>query len=195
MAKQKFSAVQREALWLAHNKKCAYTRGLLDISSFHIDHVIPENLAEEPIALEEVIAQLGLDSNFNLHGYENLLPCQPGTNLHKNSLLLDPAPLHFFLNIASSKKAEVEANLVQIEKRQDANRALILLQQCLESGKLSALEVAKILEENIEQPEVVFRLIERMQFSDIDVQSITKLDIEEFRDRPIKLGLNDHIST
>jgi hypothetical protein len=45
MANQKFSAAEREAIWLAHEKKCAYTRELIDVSSFHIDHIVPENLA------------------------------------------------------------------------------------------------------------------------------------------------------
>jgi hypothetical protein len=42
MANQKFSAAEREATWLAHEKKCAYTRELIDVSSFHIDHIVPE---------------------------------------------------------------------------------------------------------------------------------------------------------
>ena len=42
MANQKFSAAEREATWLAHEKKCAYTRELMDVSSFHIDHIVPE---------------------------------------------------------------------------------------------------------------------------------------------------------
>jgi hypothetical protein len=37
MAHQKFSAAEREAIWLAHEKKCAYTRELIDVSSFHIE--------------------------------------------------------------------------------------------------------------------------------------------------------------
>ncbi len=52
MSSQKFSASQREAIWLAHEKKCAYTREPLDVSSFHIDHVIPETLAEDPAQAE-----------------------------------------------------------------------------------------------------------------------------------------------
>ena len=58
MAKQKFSAAEREALWLAHEKKCAYTRELIDVSSFHIDHIGPENLADDPQKFEETQSQI-----------------------------------------------------------------------------------------------------------------------------------------
>ena len=47
MSKQKFKAAEREAIWLAHGKKCVYTGKLLDVSNFHIDHIIPESLSSE----------------------------------------------------------------------------------------------------------------------------------------------------
>tara|TARA_R110001606_G_scaffold399293_1_gene583870 strand:- start:1215 stop:1445 length:231 start_codon:yes stop_codon:yes gene_type:complete len=68
MAKQKFTAEQREALWTAHNKKCAYTSELLDVSGFHIDHVIPENIFLEPEKYNEIKQQLGLPDDFDPTG-------------------------------------------------------------------------------------------------------------------------------
>src|SRR5713226_1243608 len=115
MSNQKLSASQREAIWLAHEKKCAYTRESLDLSSFHIDHIVPESLADDPAEFERIKANLGLPNDFDIVGYGNLLPCHPGANLQKGSLVLDPAHTHFFLGIASSKKAEIEASLERIE--------------------------------------------------------------------------------
>jgi hypothetical protein len=194
MSSQKFSASQREALWLAHEKKCAYTRELLDVSSFHIDHIVAESLADDPVELERVRAALGLDKDFDLYGYENLLPYRAGANLQKGSLVLDEAHMHFFLGIAASKKAEVQGNLEKIEKRRNRGKALILLQQCLERGELSPSEVAKILEDHNEQPQEIFRLIEGMQFADTtEIRTVAKADIDDLRGRPIRLGQNDHI--
>ena len=48
MSTQKFSAIEREAIWRAYSEKCVYSRGLLDISNFHIDHIIPETLLDDP---------------------------------------------------------------------------------------------------------------------------------------------------
>lgn len=194
MSSQKFSASQREALWSAHEKKCAYTRELLDVSSFHIDHIVPESLADDPIELERVKAKLRIDKDFDLYGYENLLPCRAGANLQKGSLVLDEAHTHFFLGIAASKKAEVQRNLEKIEKRKSRGKALILLQQCLERGELSPSDVAKILEDYNEQPQEIFRLIEGLQFADAtEIRTVAKADIDDLRNRPIQLGQNDHI--
>lgn len=194
MSSQKFSASQREALWLAHAKKCAYTRELLDVSSFHIDHIVPEGLADDPIELERMKVMLRLDKDFDLYGYENLLPCRSGANLQKGSLVFDEQHTHFFLGIAASKKSEVKGNLEKIEKRNIRGKALILLQQCLERGELSPSEVVKILEDHNEQPEEIFRLIEGLQFVDAtEIRAVSKTDIDDLRSRPIRLGQNDHI--
>jgi hypothetical protein len=134
MADRKFDASVREALWLAHDKRCAYTRGLLDVSSFHIDHVIPESMSADPIELQRVRAKYQLPDDFDLSGFENLLPCEPGANLQKGALLLEPARVNFFLGIAASKKPIVEENLRRIERRQSGGRAVVLLQQCLEGA-------------------------------------------------------------
>ena len=48
---------------MAHEKKCAYTRELLDVSSFHIDHIVPESLADDPIELERVKEKLRIDKD------------------------------------------------------------------------------------------------------------------------------------
>jgi hypothetical protein len=194
MSSQKFSASEREALWLAHGKKCAYTSELLDVSSFHIDHIIPESLADEPIKFELVKAMLGLDKDFDPYGYENLLPCRSSANLQKGSLVFDEAHAHFFLGIAASKKAKVQENLEKIEKRKNRGKALILLQQCLERGELLPSEVAKMLEDHNEQPQEIFRLIEGMTFADAtEIKTIARDDIDALRGRPIRLGQNDHI--
>lgn len=194
MSTQKFSAAEREAIWLAHEKKCAYTRELLDVSSFHIDHVVAESLATDPAELAKVQVDLNLAADFDIFGYGNLLPCRPGANLQKGSLVLDKAHTHFFLGIASSKVKEIEAHLVRLEKRKIRGKAIILLQQCLERGDLSPEEVSRILQEHSEQPEQIFELIEGMQFADLaEVRFIAKAEIEALRDRSIRLGENDHI--
>jgi len=194
MSYQQFSASQREALWLAHEKKCAYTRELIDVSGFHIDHIVPESLADDPVELERVKASFGLKKDFDLYGYENLLPCQAGVNLQKGSIVLNQAHTHFFLGIAASKKVEIQGNLGKIEKRKNRGKALILLQQCLERGELSPSEVAKILEDHNEQPQEIFRLIESMQFAEaMEIRTVVKADIDDLRGRPIRFGQNDHI--
>ena len=184
MSTQKFSAAEREAIWLAHGKKCAYTNRRLDISNFHIDHIIPESLAKDPDAFKDKLAELNLSTDFNTQGYENLLPCCPRANLQKRDFIL--SRLHFYLDIAAAKKEKVELNLADIKKREVSGKALVLLQQCLERGDLTYDEVATILQQHSERPESIFELIEEMQFADgNEVKFIAKADIESLWDQPI----------
>lgn len=195
MAHQKFSAAEREAIWLAHEKKCAYTRELIDVSSFHIDHIVPENLADDPQKFEETKAKLNLGAAFELTSYGNLLPCKPGANGQKGSIIMEPARIHYFLAIAADKKAKIEQQLQQIEKRRNRGRALILPQQCLERRELSVEDVGRILEEHGEEPQEIFRLVEALKFADAtEVNAVAKADIEDLRQRPVTLGQNDHVS-
>ena len=156
MSSQKFSAAVREALYQAHNGKCAYTRQSLDMGSFHIDHVLPEELADDPTRLAEIKAELGLAENFEIFGYENLLPATAATNLQKGKLVFDATRAQYFLSIALSKKADVETHLQNINRRNIRGRALLLLQQALESGNLSPPDVAAILEQYQDEPEEIF---------------------------------------
>lgn len=194
MSTQKFSSAEREALWLAHRKKCAYTRHLLDVSSFHIDHVVPESLADKPEEFQHFKEELGLPEDFDVRGYENLLPCRPGANMQKNAIVFEKASIHYFLGIAASKKADVEEHLDRIESRSRRGRAVVLLQQCLERGDLSADEVSDILVSHSENPDEIFTLLEGMTFADsAEIRKVAKSDISELRDRPIVLGPNTHI--
>lgn len=194
MSVNAFSAAQREAIWLAYGHKCAYTRQLLDISNFHIDHVLPESLGQDPARLTETLSKLGLPSSFDLNGYANLVPCKPGANLQKGPIVFDPAHIHYFLGVASAKKELIEVNLARIEKRKARGRALILLQQALERDELTAEEVADILQKHTEKPDEIFALLESMHFADeADIRLVARSEIDALRDRPLKLGLNDHI--
>jgi hypothetical protein len=80
VAEQKFSAAEREAIWLAYNKKCAYTSESLDVSSFHIDHIVPESLANDPIELAKVKAAYQVGEDFDVNDCGNVLPSNPGTD-------------------------------------------------------------------------------------------------------------------
>lgn len=187
VSEQKFTSEQREAIWVAHAKKCAYTREPIEFSNFHIDHVIPEKLIENPVELSKVLARFSLPKEFNVLGYENLLPCKPGVNLQKHGTVLDDPHIHYFLGIAQAKKEGIEKAVSRIEKRKNKGRALMLLQRCLEKAELSPLEVVDILDKNAESPEQIFPLLEAMKFADSEeIDSVARLDLPSLRDRPLR---------
>jgi len=97
MAEQKLSAAQREAIFEAYEGKCFYTRVALNISSFHIDHIIPESLLADPSRFLEVRIALQLSEGFDLCGYENLVPTAPERNLQKSDLLFNVHDARYYL--------------------------------------------------------------------------------------------------
>ena len=187
MSTQKFSAAEREAIWIAYGRKCTYTGQLLDVSNFHIDHIIPESKARDTAVLNSMIIELRLPVDFDIFGYENLLPCHPRVNLEKRDLILNQ--IHYFLGIAASKKDNIEANLTRIMKRESRGKAAILLMRCLERGDLPPYQIPEILQQYPEQSEPIFELIEGMPFANAtEMKPIAKADIEALWDLPICLG-------
>jgi hypothetical protein len=164
MSSQKFSAIEREAVWRIYDEKCAYTRGRLDISNFHIDHILPETLLDDPAELKKALDACGLDASFDILGWENLVPCQPGANLQKSSSVFDPTYVRFYLGVAGTRKAAVLEEIQKIEKARKRGKAIIALEQLLETGKLSHEDAARILRDQIGEPEKIFELVESMSF-------------------------------
>ena len=133
------------------------------------------------------MAELNLPADFNIHGYENLLPCCPRVNLQKGDLILSGP--HYFLEIAAAKKGKIEANLERIEKRNNSGKGFILLQQHIERGDIDRDKAEEIFQQCSEHPEAIFELIESMPFANSsEVKSIAKADIESLWDLPICLG-------
>lgn len=192
MSHQKFSAEQRHALFEAHLGKCVYTRELLDISDYHIDHVLPESLRSDPEEFQRIRRRLKLPEDFDLRGFENLVPCKGRSNLQKKALIFEDGPTHYFLGIAAAKKPIVIDCLQRIQSRKSSGRALILLQQGLERGDISQSAVAKILREYSGRPADLFELLTSMKFAnDDEVKAIAKGNIETLLDRPIYLGSSE----
>lgn len=192
MSTQRLSATQREAIWLAHNKKCAYTQILLDVSNFHIDHILPEFLLESPQQLTETIMKLGLPADFDINGYGNLIPCSATRNLQKSDQIFDSPQIQFFLGIASGKVSAIERNVASIEQRITRGKAIILIQQLIEKGSLTPEEASNVLNTYSKDPRQIFKLLESMRFTNSEeVTSLLKSDIEGLRDKPVQMGEND----
>lgn len=195
MSFQKFIATQREAIWRAYGEKCVYSRHLLDVSNFHIDHIVPETLANNPVELAKALDALGLASTFDLFGWENLVPCMPGMNLQKSSLVFEPNQARYFLGIAAARKPSVIEELGKIERRSARGRAIVMIQQLLVNGKLTPEAASDMIRDHISEPQEIFQLLEAMEFSDSDeIRAVSRNELDELRDRPIKFGPNHHIA-
>ncbi|HEX7903431.1 MAG TPA: hypothetical protein VF487_06105 [Chitinophagaceae bacterium] len=194
MSKQQLSSLARQAIWLSHGKKCAYTGELLTIGNMQIDHIIPEKVADDPKALELTKSELRLPADFNPYGFENLLPVVQRANLQKGTILFDEGRIHYFLGIAAAKKSEIERRIEELKKQIDKTKGSLFVQSLLENQKISAEEVAEILEQFRDEPKEGFNLLMALGFFDKEeVSRIEKSDIESLRRSPIKLGPNEDI--
>ncbi|WP_449545975.1 HNH endonuclease [Lelliottia amnigena] len=192
MSTQKFSSVEREAIWSAYNKKCAYTGQLIGINDFHIDHIVPENLAEKPDEYIKLKDRLGLSDDFDIYGYENLLPCRIATNLQKGRAEFDIGAAHYFLNLAKQKKVVVIEKIEQIQRRNGKAKALLITQQYVESGAISIKDLQSILNQTTNED--MYRLMVSLKISnEEEIEEIKQSEIEDLLDRVVYMGGNDHI--
>lgn len=102
MSKFKVPSNVRHALWRAHSKKCVYTNEPIEYANMDIDHIIPEMYLDKKDELINLIDEYGLDLNFEINNYKNLVPCKRGKNLQKGKMTLNKNATHFYLNIALS---------------------------------------------------------------------------------------------
>jgi hypothetical protein len=194
MSTQKFSFEEREAIWLAYDKKCMYTSEPLDIDNFHIDHIIPEEYAKKQDEFEQLKIDLCLDACFDMFGYENLAPCKPGVNLRKNSSLFEKNAIIYYLGVAKRKKEMIVSALGKIISRNKKGQATIRLIQYLECGLLSKEDVSGILDKHGESPQEIFTLLKELEFEESgNVHSVTKEKIDDLLTLKIHLGGRDHI--
>jgi len=129
--------VKRFALWKAHNEHCIYCSQPLLFREMHIDHIIPKHLLDEKEKFEKIITDYGLDWNFEINGYENLIPSHSACNLEKKGDIFSESSARFYLLIAksNSQKAHDFENEYKEAKLFDEiiNNFLILI----ENGAIS----------------------------------------------------------
>ncbi|WP_150127979.1 HNH endonuclease [Rhizobium phaseoli] len=96
-----------------------------------IDHIIPEHLLSKPPELKSALRSLGLPGDFQINGFENLLPSCSACNNAKKGYIFKPSPVH----LASLEKAK---------RRAERCRALVAkgVSDAMLAKALNALEIA-----------------------------------------------------
>ncbi len=96
----------RHAIWNAHERKCAYTNEPVDWSELEIDHIIALGGDEERKA--RLVATGIIASNFDINGFENLLPTKGHRNKQKTNYIHNDASIVFFLGLAEQEKEKAK---------------------------------------------------------------------------------------
>jgi hypothetical protein len=160
--KKKFSQVVRRALWEGHGKTCFYCREPLAYKALQIDHLIPEKFCHTPTDFEDLKNLLDLDPNFNLHGFENLIPaCWICNNRKSDTILI--SGLVLLLGVVAQKKAGVEKLVKRYGQEDHLAKLQFYLTSGIETGKVKAEEIEKILKE-LKTSKVELNFQERITF-------------------------------
>lgn len=133
----------RVAIWEVWGKRCFYTNDPIEYSDLQIDHVIP---VEGGDAIVEALQAKGLiASDFDLNGFENLVPMKGFRNRQKTDQEFDEKSIVFFLNLAKERKAKIEE---QYRRAVESDRALsgyLRMKAQAESNDLAVEDVLEVV--------------------------------------------------
>ena len=184
MSKQKVGYALREALWKAHEKRCAYCGESLSFAELEADHIIPEAGWNKP-GLADLLVELELPADFDLKSAANLLPAHGRCNRRKTDDVFEIGPLHFYLAYAHKKTGQVEALVASLKREEKRETTLSRLSEALISGYITHMDI------RLEQKEPgVLKLSKALVFADGLEYSVTAEQVPSFLDRPVLMGAN-----
>lgn len=110
MTKHAFTPAERYAVFKTQGDRCYLDGEPIDMATFQVDHILPEELLNSPERLAEVLKLLGRPEDFEVNSIENWLPACGRCNNRKRNRVFDPSPL-------------IQVNLQRAAERADAARA------------------------------------------------------------------------
>lgn len=117
MSLTKFDNITRSALWSAYNHKCFYCNQALDWDDLHIDHIIPESIAETKEVLENIISDFGLNVELHINIFYNLVPSHVKCNLRKSNELFPKATILYYFGLTQKKTEKVEEEIAKLKNK------------------------------------------------------------------------------
>jgi 5-methylcytosine-specific restriction endonuclease McrA len=194
MSLTKIQSSRRIAIWEVHSRRCIYCNQIILYNDLEIDHIIPEHLTKAPKRLDIVTKSYGLNNNFDLNSFDNLLPVHHTCNSRKTGLLLKKSTALYYLAIAAAKAKQAAIEEQAILRRSRRDRVLASLQVALEAGEMSRSDVIAITNK-IESGTDALETIHELQFSNRIVKGLlNQSDVDKLLDEPIlprKYGLDE----
>lgn len=138
MARYRFSAAERYAVFTVHNEKCWLCGEPIGLLETEVDHVIPETLIGDA-ALTTVLAELGLPANFDINSFANWMPAHQRCNREKSDAVFRPSPLiQLKLQSAADRADRSKALHDEYLSDRKISRAINILLAAQETGGFAA---------------------------------------------------------
>lgn len=135
--------VKRAAIWQAHDCRCIYTSEKIDISELAIDHLIPIENGDQ--ILSSLRARAMVSADFDLNGFENLVPTNGPRNRQKSDMILDEAPLIYFLQLAGKKAPKAQKFYEEMIERDRALNGFLQIQAAAQRNGVTVDDIFYIL--------------------------------------------------
>jgi hypothetical protein len=181
--RKELSLAARRAIWEAHGRRCAYTSEPIDWSELEIDHIVAVKGDEkEKAALRDKGI---LSAEFDVNGFENLLPMKGSRNRQKSNDLGSERFIVYFLDVAAKAKPKVERLLASSVEADLGLKSYLQLKIQGERNEIDFDDVVAFLRHQSEG-EVPLRVS-----PEIDGPSISKANSQfaaVLMDKPFALG-------
>lgn len=131
----------RRAIWEVWDKKSAYTGEPVTWTQLHIDHVIP---IAKPELLHALQAKGLVPADFEIDGFENLLPSINFQNQGKSAKQMQESALIYYLELARQKKPDIVKRLAARLKSNDEIKSYLALKAASEKNDVSPEEMVSV---------------------------------------------------
>jgi hypothetical protein len=146
--KYRFSMAQRTAIWLAWDKRCAYTREAIAFRDLEIDHVVPESMLDGDVEFSQLRQRLSLPGDFKINSFHNWVPTLHSANSAKASRPFADSSVLYFLELAAAKLNAVTGHYERLRQEQRSERHLTQIARLVEEGVLTLEEVVDFIRLN-----------------------------------------------
>lgn len=156
MAKRKFTAVERHAVFTLHGERCYVCGQPLTLKTMEVDHVVPETLQDDLTRLAHVLTTLGRAPDFNLQSYENWMPTCGSCNGKKGDTVWEPSLLvQGALQRAKDKAPDCALLATKTVSERKVYNALNVLERASENGHLTddVLDELEKYQRTVREPE------------------------------------------
>lgn len=145
MSLTKFDNIIRSALWASYNNTCFYCNKNLDWNDVHIDHVIPESLANNQRSFDTFKVAFDLDKNFDVNELYNLVPVHGKCNLRKNDELFAKQTILFYLGLTKRALPKITQEIEKLKRRKNKGQIISKVQTALATNLIDIKELQRII--------------------------------------------------